>query len=144
MLLIRNPISSTKKFFQKTLKSFKSLFSDDQIHYQKLPQTPPMSSSSTIIINNKNKKQISSSHQKKKVEMELGGREVFIEKLKELEKMDMMNVDHLLDIEEVLHYYSRLTSPAYLDIVDKFFMDMYAEFFASSSSRSNVRSLRLT
>lgn len=57
-----------------------------------------------------------------------------LEKLKELEMMDMSNVDHLLDIEEVLHYYSRLTCPAYIDIVDKFFMEMYAEFFSSSSN----------
>lgn len=50
------------------------------------------------------------------------------ESLKELEKMDVSNVDHLLDIEEVLHYYSRITCPLYVDIVNKFFMEMYAEF----------------
>ncbi|KAJ1393511.1 hypothetical protein SESBI_34874 [Sesbania bispinosa] len=50
-------------------------------------------------------------------------------KLRELEMLDMSNVDYVLDIEEVLHYYSRLTCPAYLEIVDKFFMEMYSEFF---------------
>lgn len=51
------------------------------------------------------------------------------QKLRELEMLDMSNVDHVLDIEEVLHYYSRLTCPAYLEIVDKFFMEMYSELF---------------
>ncbi|XP_059636735.1 uncharacterized protein LOC132278853 [Cornus florida] len=59
------------------------------------------------------------------------------QKLKELEMMDKSNVEHVLDIEEVLHYYSRLTSPVYLDIVDKFFMDMYAELFSLPESTSN-------
>ncbi|XP_062087029.1 uncharacterized protein LOC133793757 [Humulus lupulus] len=67
------------------------------------------------------------------------------EKLKELEMLDVSNVDHVLDIEEVLHYYSRLTCPAYLEIIDKFFVDMFAELFASSTpahrpnSNSNSR-----
>lgn len=70
------------------------------------------------------------------------------QKLKELEMMDVSNVEHVLDVEEVLHYYSRLTCPAYLDIVDKFFMDMYAEFIAppanprSVNSRPRLRSVR--
>ncbi|KAJ4833424.1 hypothetical protein Tsubulata_034351 [Turnera subulata] len=55
---------------------------------------------------------------------------VVAQKLKELEMMDVSNIDHVLDIEEVLHYYSRLTCPAYLELVDKFFMEIYAEFFA--------------
>ena len=53
--------------------------------------------------------------------------------------MDIINVDHVLDIE-VLYYYSRLTCPAYLDIVDKFFMDMYAEFFGTTSTPRRVKS----
>ncbi|XP_043700339.1 uncharacterized protein LOC122651069 [Telopea speciosissima] len=57
------------------------------------------------------------------------GQLVVFQKLKELEMMDASNMEHVLDIEEVLHYYSRLTCPAYLDIVNKFFMDMYSEFF---------------
>ncbi|KAJ9183964.1 hypothetical protein P3X46_007756 [Hevea brasiliensis] len=57
------------------------------------------------------------------------------QKLKEVEMMDISNVHHVLDIEEFLHYYSRLTCPAYLDIVDNFFMDMYAEFFAPPGSQ---------
>jgi hypothetical protein len=49
------------------------------------------------------------------------------EKLKELEMLDINNVDYVMDIEEVLHYYSRLTCPAYVEIVDRFFMEMYSD-----------------
>ncbi|KAK4754970.1 hypothetical protein SAY87_008727 [Trapa incisa] len=49
-------------------------------------------------------------------------------KLKEMEIIDAGNADHVTDIQEVLHYYSLLTCPAYLDIVDRFFLHMYAEF----------------
>ena len=55
------------------------------------------------------------------------------QKLREVEMLDMNNVEYVLDIEEVLHYYSRLTCPAYLEIVDKFFLEMYSELFGSSS-----------
>ncbi|CAJ1936956.1 unnamed protein product [Sphenostylis stenocarpa] len=49
-------------------------------------------------------------------------------KLREMEMLEMSDVDYVLDIEEVLHYYSRLTCPVYLEIVDKFLMEMYSEF----------------
>ncbi|XP_068343035.1 uncharacterized protein [Pyrus communis] len=63
------------------------------------------------------------------------GRGCLVEqKLKELEMLDVSNVDHVLDIEEVLHYYSRLTCPAYLEIVEKFFMEMYSEFFSPAAA----------
>ncbi|KAL5729257.1 hypothetical protein ACHQM5_002232 [Ranunculus cassubicifolius] len=52
-----------------------------------------------------------------------------LRRLKQLELMDKSNLDHALDIEEVLHYYSQLTSPAYLEIVDRFFMQMYSDIF---------------
>ncbi|KAI9192639.1 hypothetical protein LWI28_025888 [Acer negundo] len=225
-MLLRNSISSTKKFFQKTLKNFKSFFSASDDHYQRLPQTPPykvnpyssfntrsidhhhmniqtsykdldrfytdftnqwdpdnkekakknpsnkkntMSSSSSTPMKQEQKfaktspsKNYNSDHhhqyyKMKNVERDgkrhedywrsnmVGGitREerscLLAEKLKELEMMDMSNVDHLLDIEEVLHYYSCLTCPAYLDIVDRFFMEMYAEFLAPSSSTASSR-----
>ncbi|KAH7572291.1 hypothetical protein ACOSQ2_015628 [Xanthoceras sorbifolium] len=229
-MLLRNSISSTKKFFHKTLKSFKSLFSGD--HYERLPQTPPYNNpysyNATLGIDNMNiqtsykdldrfytdftnhwqsdkektnkrssnkKDTMSSSSSPTKQEREnlngsfrtfakaspaknhynndeiqrrgnhhqyykiknvgkrqedscsnTGTREerscLLAEKLRELEMMDMSNVDHLLDIEEVLHYYSRLTCPAYLEIVDRFFMEMYAEFLApySSTASSHISS----
>ncbi|KAK1437547.1 hypothetical protein QVD17_03341 [Tagetes erecta] len=48
-------------------------------------------------------------------------------KLKELETFDKNNVDHVHDIQEVLHLYSRLTCPIYCEIVEKFFAEMYSE-----------------
>ncbi|KAK1354752.1 hypothetical protein POM88_048008 [Heracleum sosnowskyi] len=50
-------------------------------------------------------------------------------KLKELEGMDLSNVENAMDIEEVLHYYSHLTSPVYLEIFDQFFVNIYADLF---------------
>ncbi|KAK6124986.1 hypothetical protein DH2020_041260 [Rehmannia glutinosa] len=58
------------------------------------------------------------------------------QKMKDLEMMDVNDMDHVLDIEEVLHYYSRLNCPAYVEIVDKFFMDMYSEYHVPQPSRS--------
>ncbi|XP_010527206.1 PREDICTED: uncharacterized protein LOC104804590 [Tarenaya hassleriana] len=53
------------------------------------------------------------------------------EKLKELETVIgvMTDTDHVSDVQEFLHYYSRLRCPAYIDIVEQFFMEMYSEFF---------------
>ncbi|KAK7402300.1 hypothetical protein VNO78_14456 [Psophocarpus tetragonolobus] len=71
------------------------------------------------------------------------------QKMKELEMMDSGDVEHVLDIEEALHYYSRLKSPVYLDIVDKFFMDMHSEFSLQDStikrtkSKGTIGSIRL-
>jgi hypothetical protein len=56
--------------------------------------------------------------------------------MKELEIMDVTDVEHVLDVEEALHYYSRLKSPVYLDIVDKFFINMYTEFSVPKASAS--------
>ncbi|XP_061348385.1 uncharacterized protein LOC133293800 [Gastrolobium bilobum] len=214
-MLLRSSISSTKKFFQKTLKNFKSFFSPG---YQRLPKTPPhnhfsysvattnvmdMNSNTNTNTNintsyhdleklytdftdqwesekektrrrSKKKAALSSptkqenevyngsfinlsnaspsSQKKNQVEKReecenknnmgrqqdssfnsMGMKEhrycMVEQKLRELEKLDMSNVDYVLDIEEVLHYYSRLTCPAYLEIVDKFFMEMYSDFF---------------
>ncbi|GMP59895.1 hypothetical protein CsSME_00022981 [Camellia sinensis var. sinensis] len=198
-MMLRASISNTKKFFQKTLKSFKSFLSSD---YQRLPKSPPFNPFPTqsnqeldkFYIDftdrwdsdndkakakkRKKKKEkemnlpransekevfsgsltkIAKSGSKKNREEEMveekdknkrlvcegkrkeeyltscsnGKKEVrtclVAQKIKELEMVDKSNIEHVLDIEEVLHYYSRLTCPAYVDIVDKFFMDMYAE-----------------
>ncbi|KAG4199125.1 hypothetical protein ERO13_A05G131000v2 [Gossypium hirsutum] len=64
------------------------------------------------------------------------------QKMKELEMMDVGDMEHVLDVEEALHYYSRLKSPVYLSIVDKFFMDMYSEFSLPQASASISRSKR--
>ncbi|KAL5975892.1 hypothetical protein ACLOJK_020220 [Asimina triloba] len=70
-------------------------------------------------------------------------------RLKELERMDVNNLEHVLDIEEVLHYYSRITCPLYVDIVNHFFMEMYAEFIipppqASPAASSNYISRQIS
>ncbi|KAK6248527.1 hypothetical protein QUC31_020092 [Theobroma cacao] len=221
-MLLRNSISNTKKFFQKTLQSFRSLFSGGGVDYQKLPKTSPYNPSSFSTtagfdINGptsyqqdlenfytdftdrwesdkgkekkRNKKKIVSTPTEQQKEGDKGGFTQFTktsptkknttqtregnddqstktrsakvekrqedpymkssrearslsvaQKLKELEMMDMSDVDHVLDIEEVLHYYSRLTCPAYLDILDKFFMDMCTEFLGPPDSPKSVNS----
>ncbi|XVE98178.1 hypothetical protein REPUB_Repub03eG0083400 [Reevesia pubescens] len=212
-MLLRNSISNTKKFFQKTLQGFKSFFSGAE-PYQKLPKTSPynpysFTTTTGIDMNpqtsnyqdlekfysdftnrwdsdngkakKRNKKKIMSTSsageekegnkgsftqfttqrrvqdidQSKTRSLKVEKRQEFYsyskskrearslsvaQKLKELEVMDMSNVDHALDIEEVLHYYSRLTCPAYLDIVDKFFMDMYTEFLGPPASPKSINS----
>ncbi|KAL4269601.1 hypothetical protein GQ457_HM002010 [Hibiscus cannabinus] len=59
-----------------------------------------------------------------------------VKKMKELEMMDVGDIEHVLDVEEAIHYYSRLRSPVYLSIVDKFFTDMYSEFSVPQASTS--------
>ncbi|WJZ94595.1 hypothetical protein VitviT2T_013436 [Vitis vinifera] len=95
-------------------------------------------------------KNMGSSHQGRRVQpssylVANGGGFALLQKMKELEMMDAGDVDHVLDIEEVLHHYSRLTCPIYLDIVDSFFMEMYREFFLpqAPSLRTNSSSRRL-
>ncbi|GAU43464.1 hypothetical protein TSUD_141020 [Trifolium subterraneum] len=174
-MLLRSSITTTKKFFQKTLKNFKSLFSSD---YQKLPKsTSPHNHLSYFVaenhvmdidmgmdmnISNKNGNYVKLSNASPyKEKIQVKKREVYEkkknnekrlslqrgkqkdsslfsndmkerrymveEKLKELEMLDINNVDYVMDIEEVLHYYSRLTCPAYVEIVDRFFMEMYSD-----------------
>lgn len=54
-------------------------------------------------------------------------------KLKQLEGMNFSDVENALDIEEVLHYYPHLNSPVYIEIFDKFFMNIYADLFKQFS-----------
>ncbi|KAK7349183.1 hypothetical protein VNO77_06343 [Canavalia gladiata] len=58
------------------------------------------------------------------------------QKMKALDMMDAGDLEHVLDIEEALHYYSRLKSPVYLDIVDKFFMDIQSQLSVPQPSAS--------
>ncbi|KAF7819820.1 hypothetical protein G2W53_025275 [Senna tora] len=193
-MLLRSSIANTKRFFQKTLDNFKSLFSPA---YQRLPKAPtpmdignyeeldkfyanftqqwdsqqhkaarkrgnninnnktvlspssPPTKQQEIQVNKKNDDDDDDEKEKKRMMMirrkQEDSRVVVVEKkLRELEMLDKGNVDHVMDIEEVLHYYSRLTCPAYLDIVDKFFMELYSEFFAqppaNNASPASVKS----
>lgn len=57
-------------------------------------------------------------------------------KMRELEMMDHVgDMEHLLDVEEALYYYSRLKSPVYIDIVDSFFNGMHKDFPNPSASK---------
>lgn len=68
---------------------------------------------------------------------------VLAQKMKDLEMMEAGDVEQVLDVEEALHYYSRLTSPVYLDLVDKFFTDTYTEYSVPQSSSVNTSKRRL-
>ncbi|XP_073294627.1 uncharacterized protein [Primulina huaijiensis] len=64
-------------------------------------------------------------------------------KMNDLELMDVNDdEDHVSDLEEVFHFYYLITCPAYLDIVDRFFMDMYSEFIVPHLSKSVNSSMR--
>ncbi|CAN0901585.1 hypothetical protein LINGRAHAP2_LOCUS21499 [Linum grandiflorum] len=172
-MLLKNPISNTKRFFHRTLQTVKSIFSPTTVgNYHKIPKSPPPPSMNHIAVaaaaaaassesgrvyvdfnnhrweksgkrlrdhdrrpNNSNAKCSTKEDVEEGNEWSREKKSWWVaRKLKELEMMDTSDVDHVLDIEEVLHYYSRLSCPEYLDIVDKFFMDVYSEFFSSSSS----------
>ncbi|KAH0687624.1 hypothetical protein KY285_018190 [Solanum tuberosum] len=65
-----------------------------------------------------------------------------LKKMEELEMVEGEDMDHVLDIEEVLQCYTLLNSPVYVDIVDRFFMDMYTEFSIRKPSVSVNSSMR--
>ncbi|KAL8265515.1 hypothetical protein R6Q59_023645 [Mikania micrantha] len=58
-------------------------------------------------------------------------RHLVTKRLKELAMLDENNVDHVLDIQEVLQIYSRLSCPTYCQIVENFFTQMYLDIFSS-------------
>ncbi|KAJ9551147.1 hypothetical protein OSB04_015192 [Centaurea solstitialis] len=64
-------------------------------------------------------------------------RSLMTKRLKELETVDRDNVDHVLDIQEIMHCYSLLTCPAYCEMVEKFFSEMYSEVF--NPRRKSIR-----
>ncbi|KAI4376617.1 hypothetical protein MLD38_014359 [Melastoma candidum] len=55
-------------------------------------------------------------------------------KLKELEVLDVGNIQHVLDVEEAIHYYSLLKCPVYRAIADDFFAEIYAELCRDSTA----------
>ncbi|MED6158297.1 hypothetical protein PIB30_031464 [Stylosanthes scabra] len=63
------------------------------------------------------------------------------QKMREIDMVDEGDLEDVLDIEEALHYYSRLKSPVYLDIVDQFFMDMHSELSVPQPSFHTQRYL---
>lgn len=61
-------------------------------------------------------------------------------KMRELEMMDLGDIENVLDMEEALHYYSRLRSPVYLGIVNQFLMDIYTDFSVTPQSSASINS----
>ncbi|XP_010503728.1 PREDICTED: uncharacterized protein LOC104780882 [Camelina sativa] len=47
-------------------------------------------------------------------------------KINEMYMIETGDIEQALDVEEALHYYSRIRSPVYLNIVDKFLTDLYS------------------
>ncbi|WVZ25779.1 hypothetical protein V8G54_004323 [Vigna mungo] len=64
---------------------------------------------------------------------------VLAQKMKAMDMVDAGDLERVLDIEEALHYYSRLKSPVYVDIVDTFFMNMQSELSASQPCASSIK-----
>ncbi|KGN45372.1 uncharacterized protein LOC116405196 [Cucumis sativus] len=101
-------------------------------------QSPPRSKQEKAV---KEKKKPGASHLRKgDVKNNSTRSNGLVEKMKELEMLDRSDMEQELDIEEAIHYYSRLRSPVYLEIVDKFFMDMHSEISVPEPSARSVNS----
>lgn len=153
-MVLRSSISNTRKFFQKTIDNFKSFFSTNAT-YHKLPKTPNNTSINDHHHHHQNRNDIISSSSIHK-ELQPKSRdyvtknralsqpprrgdrdetlfsrpkvELVLRKLQEMEEI-MNDEEHVLDIGEFLDCYSRLRCAAYLDVVEKFFMEVYSDFF---------------
>ncbi|KAG2298773.1 hypothetical protein Bca52824_035245 [Brassica carinata] len=71
---------------------------------------------------------------------------MLVQKMKDLNMVDLRDVEHASDVQEARRCYSSIRSPVYLDIVEIFFTDMYYEFSNSSNisgSRRKAGTLRL-
>lgn len=51
------------------------------------------------------------------------------QKLNKLKMLENYKDEYAPDIEQLIYYYSRLTCTTYVEIVDKFFMQIYFELF---------------
>lgn len=113
--------------------------------FTKIPKSP-VKTKEEVELKEKEKKKIGSSHLGKGKESNSkktkAGGHVLAQKMKELEMVDAGDMEQALDIEEAVHYYSRLKSPVYLDIVDKFFLDMYSDFSLPQASAKITSSKR--
>jgi len=91
----------------------------------------------------KKKKKKGSSHPPKKEEFNSQNMNkkvhVLAQKMKAMDMVDASDVEHVLDMEEALHYYSRLKSPVYVDIVDNFFMNIQSELSVSQPCSSSIK-----
>ncbi|KAL1203560.1 hypothetical protein V5N11_033420 [Cardamine amara subsp. amara] len=148
-------IQRVGRFIKKTLGSIKSTICSGD--YKKLPNNTPLLSpfsysrrcpedsqteetysviscdtAATDIT--KHEKSLKSQHKKRQKKIAEPFEEskrrgdLLAQKMKDLNMVDLRDVEHALDVREALRCYSSIRSPVYLDIVDNFFTDMYYEF----------------
>ncbi|KAK4374763.1 hypothetical protein RND71_005440 [Anisodus tanguticus] len=127
-------------FFSRSNRMLNSIIQELDDFYRDFPQqweycdhneVRERKSIGEISVNNTMKDQERESKEEKMGEVFLQNTskgEILAQKMKELEMMDEEDLDQMLDIKEVLYYYSHLTCPVYVDIVNRYFMDMYDEF----------------
>ncbi|XP_010476608.1 PREDICTED: uncharacterized protein LOC104755837 [Camelina sativa] len=148
-------IQRVGRFLRKTLGSIKSTICSRD--YKNLPNNTPLLSPfsysrrcpedsqtkgtytviccDTAVADNTLKKSLNEQHKKKPKKVAAEPLEdakkrgdALAQKMKDLNMVDLRDVEHSLDVREALRCYSSIRSPVYLDIVDNFFTDMYYEF----------------
>ncbi|CAN6933631.1 unnamed protein product [Brassica oleracea] len=63
-----------------------------------------------------------------------------LQKMEEIMNGDIINdEEHVLDVREFLDCYSRLRCAAYIDVVEKFFMEVYSDFFSPQPLEHTTR-----
>ncbi|KAL1551552.1 hypothetical protein AAHA92_19377 [Salvia divinorum] len=162
-LIIKSSLHKTMKFLTKSftyLKSPKTPTNTNTVNsddcYTNFSDTNPNSSPNPIPkpietvtkkkIENRSETAVKVKHtvkEEKTTKWRWSGAEVLAQKLIDLEMADSSDIDQAVDVEEVLHYYSRLTCPAYVEIVDDFLMDMYSEFHVSGRRSLNTSMRKL-
>ncbi|CAI8601174.1 unnamed protein product [Vicia faba] len=135
--LLQSDLSTMRVFGNNNNTNTKSMSKEPAMedaarngNFMNFPKRSPQKSTHDVIEKAKMDSSLSQSQLKK------NGAHVLAQKMKELDMMDSGDLEHVLDIEEALHYYSRLKSSIYLDIVDKFFTEINSEFIVPHPSIS--------
>lgn len=105
-------------------------------------ETYSVISCNTAVADNKHEKSLNLNNQHKKRQQKFSEPfedakkrgDLLAQKMKDLNMVDLRDVEHALDVREALRCYSSIRSPVYLDIVDNFFTDMYYEFSVPRTS----------
>ncbi|CAF1925821.1 unnamed protein product [Brassica oleracea var. botrytis] len=96
-----------------------------------------ISCESKVVADTRDERLINKSQHKKKPKKKVAAEpfeeakrrgDMLAQKMKNLNMVDLRDVEHASDVKEALRCYSSIRSPVYLDIVDNFFTDMYYEF----------------
>ncbi|KAF8091066.1 hypothetical protein N665_0454s0007 [Sinapis alba] len=168
-MVLRSSISNARKFFQKTIDNFKSFFSDNSTYHKlpKTPNNTSINnhhhqnlnitiSSSTSSIPNQlqpksrdyvtKNRALTQPPRRGDRDETLFSRpkvELVLQKLQEMEKItngDIINdEEQVSDVREFLDCYSRLRYTAYLDVVEKFFMEVYSDLFSTQPLEHTTR-----